>query len=52
MKISLVIPSTKQAREKDEGIVAKNVERLSHPPMEQHIIDYKTQEDPLMKSQK
>ena len=51
MEISSSIPSTKQDKEEGGDIVAKTVERPSHPPMEQRIIDYKAQEHPLMKWQ-
>ena len=51
MEISPFISFTKHVKEEYEDIVAKSVVRLSHPPMEQHITDYKTQERPLIKSQ-
>jgi hypothetical protein len=51
MEISSSIPSIKQAKEEGGDIVAKTVERHSHPPMERHIIDYRNQKPPSTTSQ-
>ena len=50
-EISSSIPSTKPAKEEGGDIVAKNVERHSHPHMERHIIDYSNQKPPSTMSQ-